>query len=87
MKCDICGEGEIHLVCVIDEATINGFEHYTLRHEPILCDIPIYGKECDVCGLIYTGTDESSINRAIYVMLRREHGLPDSVLQRKWKET
>lgn len=87
MKCDICGEGKTHLVCYINEVTINSVENILLGHAPIYEDVPVYLHECDECGL-FTQTDMMiCINSAIYKFSRREHNLPDSPITRKWKET
>lgn len=87
MRCEICGEGDVHTTCWIYEGIVNSMEVFLLEATPIVDDITVYGKLCNTCGIEYTGTDESEVNRMLYVMIRRKHGLPDSIFQRKWKET
>lgn len=87
MKCGICGEGEVYLSCWIYEGIVNSMEVFLLGAIPIVDDITVYGKLCNTCGITYTDTDESDVNRTLYAILRRKHGLPASVFQRKWKET
>ena len=83
MKCDICGEGETHLVCTIEEGILNYADVVYINHPPVYEDIPIYYRECDTCGLVNTGEQECQVNRAIYVTLRRQHGLSDYTFNRK----
>lgn len=83
MKCEICGEGEARLVCYINHVMINGAEHIFIEAEPIYCDVPLYGQECDVCGLLTIGEQELEVNKTIFTTLRRECGLSGSIFNRK----
>ena len=85
--CEICGEGNTHLRCEIEHCRINTHElSFCEAREAVFVDIPLYFDVCDTCGIESLTTVQMQLNKMVYVLARREHGLPDSAFKRGLKD-
>lgn len=76
--CQICGSTNLVVRCFIEDLLINNTEVVFRGDTPVVESVPMYCNECLDCGCLEADNTTLQINRASYIMLRRQHGLSDT---------